>query len=39
MKIRDDFDMYKFYEDSALKILNEMPLSRVRHPDDADSFA
>ena len=38
-KIRDDFDMYKMYEDSALKILNEMPLSRVRHPENADSFA
>ena len=39
VKIRDDFDMYKMYEDSALKILNEMPLSRVRHPENADSFA
>ena len=38
-KIRDDFDMYKMYEDTALKILNEMPLSRVRHPENSDSFA
>ena len=37
-KIREDFDMLKLYEDTAVKILNYMSLNKLKHPANSEEF-
>jgi len=37
-KFKEDFDRLKYYEDTAIKIYNEISLSKIVHPDDAPMF-
>ena len=37
-KFKDDFDRLKYYEDTAIKIYNEISLSKTTHPSDALLF-
>ncbi|CDW78735.1 nli interacting factor-like phosphatase family protein [Stylonychia lemnae] len=38
-RFRDDFDRLKFYEDTAIKIYNEISLSKITHPKDSEQFS
>ena len=33
-----DFDRKKIYEETVIKIMNEMPVSKIKEPIDCDSF-
>jgi hypothetical protein len=37
-KFKDDFDRLKYFEDTAIKIYNEISLSKITHPKDSHLF-
>lgn len=37
-RMRSDFDRKKNYEETVIKIMNEMPVSKIKEPEDSFTF-